>query len=490
MSSATASRLAKAAIAIPLAAGTLWLVAIVTAKVSAGKLFAGKLSVGSMDFMPHGYCYLWNPRVVWLNVISDGLITLSYYAIPVILVYFIRKNRTLPFNRIFWMFGGFILACGTTHGMEIWNVWHGNYMLAGILKSATAALSVLTAGMLIPLVPKAISVPGRMHLESMNRELEQEIIERKRAEQAAEENLATRGTVLKELSDQKFALDQHAIVATTDVQGTITYVNDKFCSISQYSKDELIGKNHRILNSAHHPKEFFQKMYHTIANGQVWRGEICNRAKDGSLYWVDTTIVPLLDGKGKPRQYMAIRAEITERKRAEEALSEQKYALDQHAIVATTDVQGTITYVNKKFCTISQYSKEELIGQNHRILNSGHHSKEFFQEMYHSIANGQVWRGEICNRAKDGSLYWVDTTIVPLLDGKGKPRQYMAIRAEITERKRAEEALSEQKYALDQHAIVATTDVQGTITYVNKKFCTISQYSKDELIGRNHRVLN
>src|SRR5204863_172587 len=179
----------------------------------------------------------------------------------------------------------------------------------------------------------------------------------------------------------------------------------------------------------------------------------CNRAKDGWIYWVDTTIVPFAGEDGKPRQYVAIRADITERKRAEEALREslgtskialkeladQKFALDQHAIVATTDVQGTITYVNDEFCAISQYSRQELLGQNHRILNSGHHSKEFFQQMYRTIANGQVWRCEICNRAKDGSIYWVDTTVVPFLDAYGKPRQYMAISADITERKQAEE---------------------------------------------------
>src|SRR5882762_947016 len=194
-------------------------------------------------------------------------------------------------------------------------------------------------------------------------------------------------------------------------------------------------------------------MYHTIATGSVWHGEIRNRAKDGSIYWVDTTVVPFVGKDGKPRQYVAIRADITERKRAEEAvkeslvtsqaalkeLADQKFALDQHAIVAVTDVQGTITYVNEKFCAISQYSEEELVGQNHRILNSGHHSKEFFQQMYHTIANGKVWHGEIKNRAKDGSIYWVDTTIVPTLSTEGKPRQYVAIRADITERKRVEE---------------------------------------------------
>lgn len=271
-------------------------------------------------------------------------------------------------------------------------------------------------------------------------------------------------SVFLDLEQQKIALDNSAIVAITDIKGNITYVNDKFCEISKYSREELLGQNHRIINSGYHPAVFFKELWKTIGKGEVWSGDIKNKARDGSFYWVSTTIVPYLDEKGKPYQYVAIRFDITQQKVSEEALKQQKIALDESAIVAITNTKGDITYVNDKFCEISKYSREELLGQNHRIINSGHHPADFFKELWRAIGKGRIWRGDIKNRAKDGTYYWVSTTIVPYLDEKGKPYQYVATRFDITKQKSLEDDLKARSQQLEDFCFIVSHNLRAPLS--------------------------
>lgn len=253
---------------------------------------------------------------------------------------------------------------------------------------------------------------------------------------------------VENLPSVSLLLEEQFCISIIDLDGVISYVNQKFCEITKYCQEELIGQNYSLLNPAFEPQQEIPNIIAKLVKEKTTQLIVNGISKEGTLFWVQATLVPIYDEYGCIQKLVSFDIDITQRKmienKYEQAIKDLynvQNALDQSSVVAVTDAKGVITYVNEKFCELTQYTPDELIGKTHRIINSGTHPRSFFREMWSTIKSGEKWTGDIQNRAKDGSTYWVHTTIIPYVDETGEPYQYIAIRTDITTRKEAEQSL-------------------------------------------------
>lgn len=253
------------------------------------------------------------------------------------------------------------------------------------------------------------------------------------------------------LEQYKNAVDTTSILSKADLQGKITFVNKKFCELSKYKEEELLGQSHSILRHPDMPKETFANLWETIQNKKTWRGKVKNKAKDGSSYTVDATIIPIVNSNDEIIEYVGLRYDITELEQYKELLEvnldnkemdlaqkvhmleEYEKAINESATFSRTDKNGRLVHVNDNFCKISGYSREELIGNSHNIVRHPDMSKDVFKELWKTIKAKKIWKGIIKNLTKEGKTNHMSTTIVPILDLNGQIVEYMSIRFEVSD---------------------------------------------------------
>lgn len=304
--------------------------------------------------------------------------------------------------------------------------------------------------------PWALTIIGWVLSLALSLLLWQQMERRARAEQLAE-------TMTSEIERLALVVKRTAnAVVITDVHRKISWVNPAFERLTGFTELEVLGRNPSFLQTEQtNPDELARLTAHLKA-GVAFRGELLNRNKFGQDYWIDLEIQPILDDGTRISGFMAIQTDITDRKltqqRLETAIRDNQALLSTlhlHSIVSVTDQRAIMLEVNDAFCELSGYSRAELIGQNQSMLSSGNHQPEFWREMWLQVSSGSPWHSEICNRAKNGSLFWLDTTIAPFTDEAGRIVRYITISRDITQSKRQQHGLQSARDQLKKAIEIA-----------------------------------
>jgi len=397
----------------------------------------------SGSFEPHGYCYLWKPGLVWLHVVSDSLIAAAYFAIPVVLIGFLRKRRDLPFGWMFVLFGAFIVACGSTHLMEVWDLWHATYWLAGVIKAITAALSIATAILLVKLVPDAVSFPSAKQWIQANAALEQEIRDRREIEielRLSETNYREQAQLLDLTHDAIFV---------RSFDSKILYWNHGAEKLYGWSKEEARGKTTHDLLQTEYLVPLPDILSQTISTG-YWERELVHRCRDGSQVVVSSRWMLVKDDGGNPISFLESNRDITLRKRDQEKFRNLLESAPDAIVIV--DENGKIQLINAQTENLFGYSRGELVGQAielllpHRFHERHVADRTSYSRSPHPRAMGAGL--DLYGRRKDGTEFPVEVSLSPIETEQGSLIS-SAIR-DVTTRKLAEQEIQKLNADLNE----------------------------------------